>query len=53
MSRERLAVRIGVSAETIARVERNQNDVAAATAYKISQELDLNLDDMFIEEATA
>jgi transcriptional regulator with XRE-family HTH domain len=53
MSRELLAVRVGVSADTIARVEQNRGDVAAGTAYLIAQELEVPLESLFTENGAA
>lgn len=53
MSRAILAVRIGVSPETIARVERNLGDVAAGTAYLIAEELGVPLESLFTANGEA
>jgi transcriptional regulator with XRE-family HTH domain len=50
ISRERLAARIGVSTKTIERVETDQGDVAAGTAYLIAHELEVDLRTLFTEE---
>jgi transcriptional regulator with XRE-family HTH domain len=50
ISRERLAAKIGVSTKTIERVETDQGDVAAGTAYLIAQELEVDLRTLFTEE---
>lgn len=53
ISRERLAARIGVSTKTIERVEFDQGDVAAGTAYLIAKELEIDLRSIFTEEPVA
>jgi transcriptional regulator with XRE-family HTH domain len=54
MSRSILAVRTGVSAATIERIEQNRpGDVAATTVYAIAQELDVPLESLFTEEQVA
>lgn len=53
ISREKLASRIGVSSDTIYRVERGDGDVAAGTAYLIAQELEVDLRSLFTEEQVA
>lgn len=54
LSREKLAARVGVSAATIERVERDVGDVAAGTAFLIATELGVSLESLFTEgEAVA
>lgn len=53
LGRERLAARIGVSEDTIVRVEAGIGDVAASTAFAIARELDLDLESLFIDDGEA
>ncbi len=46
-SRAQLAVRVGVSIATIENVERDKNNVSAATAYLIALHLGVPLEDLF------
>ena len=49
LSREELAVAVGVSVHTISRIERDLGDAIAGTAYLIAQELDVDLESLFTE----
>jgi transcriptional regulator with XRE-family HTH domain len=53
ISQERLAAKVGVSSDTIWRVEQNRGDVAAGTAYLIAVELGVDLKSIFTSEAVA
>ena len=53
LTREQLAVEIGVSHATISRVERGLGDVAAGTAFLISQTLNVPLEELFTENGAA
>lgn len=54
LSRERLAARIGVSSDTIVRIEEgSQPGVAAGTVFLVARELGLDLESLFIEDGEA
>jgi transcriptional regulator with XRE-family HTH domain len=53
MSREQLAVHVGVSYATIGNAERGETDTAAGTAWLIAETLGVPIQSLFVDEAVA